>query len=571
MKKMDSYSFDSSFAMNIKFKDKEVGFLNNKMKENIVAMINEGSPKVLGIDNESEVNTSNPLPLLTSFPKEIEVVYKIKGKVDKKDAKNIKSNSNIQINFDLGGTNFEINADVIILENILYFKFNKIPVFAEQVLRGMDVDLGSGWWKINGSETEKLANNGIFGLKIDSSEKNENDKKSKEIKEKISEIFKNRQIIKFNERLRDVKFEGENHYHYKSGLDIQNLTVALKEFAEITYSEFAFKDMSKDEQKAKTEEATKNLSKIFTKSDIELWINKKSFNMRKSIYDFALDMSKSYSDKGIIAFGAPEINIKGSVEYVDINKAVNINAPENSNDIVVLISEKLQNAKIKARDTKRLADTKQIQTALELYYSDNNRYPEEIGSLFQAAFMFELPKDPKPNNECGEEFDYFYMVKDSGQDFDLNFCLEQEIGKYQKGINLFNSMVSSSTRAENMKADDSVSGAMLDSDNDGLNDFEEEMIYYTNVSNPDTDGDGYSDGSEVQNGYNPLGDGKLDEGCREKEDCEKYISYNTCEVMCIQRNSDKNTLNQDVLCDPTLWEPPTEVDCDCVNKKCILF
>lgn len=51
---------------------------------------------------------------------------------------------------------------------------------------------------------------------------------------------------------------------------------------------------------------------------------------------------------------------------------------------------------------------------------------------------------------------------------------------------------------------------LLDSDNDGLNDFEEE-IYSTDPSKIDTDGDGYSDGEEAKKGYNPNGPGNLPE------------------------------------------------------------
>ncbi len=43
-----------------------------------------------------------------------------------------------------------------------------------------------------------------------------------------------------------------------------------------------------------------------------------------------------------------------------------------------------------------------------------------------------------------------------------------------------------------------------DSDNDGLSDDDELNIYLTDPNNPDTDNDGYEDGYEVVNGYDPL-------------------------------------------------------------------
>ncbi|MFH0856868.1 MAG: sulfatase-like hydrolase/transferase [bacterium] len=47
-----------------------------------------------------------------------------------------------------------------------------------------------------------------------------------------------------------------------------------------------------------------------------------------------------------------------------------------------------------------------------------------------------------------------------------------------------------------------------DTDNDGLPD-EEEIKFGTDINNPDTDGDGYLDGGEVIRGYNPMGEGGL--------------------------------------------------------------
>ena len=45
----------------------------------------------------------------------------------------------------------------------------------------------------------------------------------------------------------------------------------------------------------------------------------------------------------------------------------------------------LGNARTKARDAKRMSDLKQIQTALELYYTDTNHYPGTSGAATTAV------------------------------------------------------------------------------------------------------------------------------------------------------------------------------------------
>lgn len=48
-----------------------------------------------------------------------------------------------------------------------------------------------------------------------------------------------------------------------------------------------------------------------------------------------------------------------------------------------------------------------------------------------------------------------------------------------------------------------------DSDSDGLPDRLEVKTFQTNPLDPDTDDDGYDDGKEIEQGYNPLGKGRL--------------------------------------------------------------
>lgn len=52
--------------------------------------------------------------------------------------------------------------------------------------------------------------------------------------------------------------------------------------------------------------------------------------------------------------------------------------------------------------------------------------------------------------------------------------------------------------------------SVLDSDGDGLTDYQEVEIWGTDPNNFDTDSDGYSDFDEIKAGYNPLGEGQLE-------------------------------------------------------------
>lgn len=91
----------------------------------------------------------------------------------------------------------------------------------------------------------------------------------------------------------------------------------------------------------------------------------------------------------------------------------------------------LNSARSKARDAKRIADIKQVQTALELYYNDNNEYPIDDGvdgttlgaevtclgsdgfatSCTGTLYMGLVPDNPEPN---GVDYLYQSIISSSG-------------------------------------------------------------------------------------------------------------------------------------------------------------
>lgn len=77
---------------------------------------------------------------------------------------------------------------------------------------------------------------------------------------------------------------------------------------------------------------------------------------------------------------------------------------------VVLAS--LNSARVKARDARRVADIKQLQVALELYYDANGAYPAALADLVGSSGGASLPAVPK-DPSSGAAYAYAYKTVSS--------------------------------------------------------------------------------------------------------------------------------------------------------------
>jgi prepilin-type N-terminal cleavage/methylation domain-containing protein len=104
---------------------------------------------------------------------------------------------------------------------------------------------------------------------------------------------------------------------------------------------------------------------------------------------------------------------------------------------VVLVS--LNSARSKSRDARRLADVRQVQTALELYYNDNNGYPAGSppsgGTVPFSNFLATWPTAPAPaDGSCNATTNtYTYAQGTNGTTYTLTFCLGAATGGYTVG------------------------------------------------------------------------------------------------------------------------------------------
>jgi type II secretion system protein G len=94
---------------------------------------------------------------------------------------------------------------------------------------------------------------------------------------------------------------------------------------------------------------------------------------------------------------------------------------------IVLVS--LNKARSKARDTRRIADIRQVALALEMYYDDNQAYPADgtpgsgcdawstMKAALEPSYMTSVPKDPGT-------YAYFYESDLDAQAYVLKAQLE---------------------------------------------------------------------------------------------------------------------------------------------------
>ena len=98
----------------------------------------------------------------------------------------------------------------------------------------------------------------------------------------------------------------------------------------------------------------------------------------------------------------------------------------------------LNNARARSRDARRVADIKQIQTALELYYNDWQSYPTSIsvgGTIASGTvYMAQVPRAPKPvdGSSCGTWNEYVY--NGTAQTYTITYCLGNATGGIGAGL-----------------------------------------------------------------------------------------------------------------------------------------
>lgn len=351
----------------------------------------------------------------------------IKGKSDFSDLENLKSD--LVATFDLK-TPIQFGPVEVSFRSVdkkNYLKVNELPP-----LGFFDASKVAGSWI---SIDEKTLKDQLGGVSSDLffSELEENKmtgeetvKMSDEKKEKIRSLFFNEDFIKITKVLPMEKIGGVKTHHYAYAVDKTKLVDVLLKIEDIINVNKPKLENDNPFGLVKRDPADyiSAVGDIIEFINGEIWIGKKDSLLYKSSVNISI---KGYGAKA---------NITMVLERGNFNSPVEVQVPEGVKTVEEILDEVMGESRMQARDAKRMSDLRQIQTALELYYTDNSSYPIQLqvlalgvgqatcmgssgwGVNCENPYMGIIPTDPKNN--------YYTYISLDGKSYELRAKLEGE-------------------------------------------------------------------------------------------------------------------------------------------------
>lgn len=205
------------------------------------------------------------------------------------------------------------------------------------------------------------------------------------------------------------------------------------------------------------------------------------------------------------------LNTQGAIQLISALAAEN--KDDAASDDMMKILQELQNNTQEADKFKKMVDYVMQNVGLEIWVgkSDNLIYRFRINGAFDKDAIDGFYS--KLEEIYGGSYTKEGGTEDGGMSFDIDYTLsgfDSSKVREPEGAKDF-AEIANKLQVAGTDMAVSADSSTMDTDADGLTD-EQEKIYGSNPTKPDTDGDGHKDGDEVKGGYDPVvaGSARLD-------------------------------------------------------------
>lgn len=337
--------------------------------------------------------SENATDSLDSIPlKDIKLEFSGKAYADTTDPQNPQSESEVTYSFSSGNTSFSTGFEYKLIGKKFFMNIGSNP-FLESAFASLGKGKKIEWVSLDLDQLQKK-------MLEDSPQEAQkfNEIFNSQFGDELQKIWQDARLVKMDKYLGMEKINGRTTLHFKNSLDKDAVNAVFSAMLDKLIN--AFKQTGVDIKDDDITTAKSVINAIINKLEIkefETWIGAKDFRLYKTRFKT----------------NAP--SVVSAVETL-------INSPRES-----------------SRDANRLADIKQMATALELYFNDNNRYPDsKDGQPLKLSpnYFSIIPTAQTPaDGNCTDYFNaYWYEVKNKGASYEMTFCLGKATGGYQPGI-----------------------------------------------------------------------------------------------------------------------------------------
>lgn len=312
---------------------------------------------------------------------------------------------------DFGDLTYKFNADALKKDSVYYFKINNIP----GLFLGSLSAIKGQWIKIDSNVASSSAGN-LDSFSRMASELPSVEKSYKEQRAELTLLLKKMTSIADSERLilltsppHSEKIDGRVLYRY----DIAIRKEALLPFYRRLRSEMDATNMKRDypllnDEGYMTYLQSPEFDELFdyynNNTTLTLWTDTQGF---PSIISYAL---RIVPPDTAIQLKGKQVNMIFKLALSDINDLVDIQAPTPVKSMEEFIkASTLGEPYLRSRDARRVADIKQTQLALELYFDSHQNYPVRLSDL-APKFIASIPTDPSDKNS----YHYTYHTSSKG-------------------------------------------------------------------------------------------------------------------------------------------------------------
>lgn len=306
---------------------------------------------------------------------------------------------------DYGDLTFKVNADAVHKDPSYYFRINNMPGLFTAYLG----DIKGKWISLDTSKKDGDITDRNELSFIPEAEKNYKKSREEFVKylKEIVRIADEEQVFSFRNPPATDKIGGRVLYKYELVLRREAVVPFYKKLVEYAKKEsdqsrvvsLAYLDDPDQLEYLESPEFQTMLDQYENNTKLTLWVDEKGNPARLEYYMRVIppDDAPALKDK--------QVNVTFALDIKDINVPLTIEAPEGARPFEDIKKEMeegggttsaLSSSRIKSRDARRVADIKQLQVALELYYDAKTAYPATLTSLV-PNYIASVPKDPSTN------------------------------------------------------------------------------------------------------------------------------------------------------------------------------